>query len=105
MMKIVNAIIAYGAIMMNISACYYYFNILAVLTVLCIFIINKEHYIKTKDEWFDKWSEFKFYLNLFCSILFMLVFLFNEMILPAVGYMIVCGLINIKHETYKGLLK
>ena len=26
MMKIVNAVIAYGAIAMNISACYYYFN-------------------------------------------------------------------------------
>jgi len=103
MIKIINAIVAYGAIIMNITACYYYFNVLAVLTILCIFVVNKEHYIKTKDEWFDRWSNFKYYLNSLCSALFMLVFLFNEIILPAVGYMLALGMLGIKQGTYKEL--
>jgi len=105
MSKLINCIIAYGAIVMEIKACEYYFNFLATLTILCLFVLNKDHYMKTKSEWFDKWSEFKMYFNQLVAWSFLVLFLFNNMILPAIGYLLVIGIIGVKHSAYKELKK
>ena len=103
--KIINCVVAYGAIVMNIKACEYYFNLMACLTIVLIFVINKDHYIKTKHEWFDEWSKSKAVFNHIVAGAFAVLFMFNEMVLPALGYFICIGFIGVKESAYKELSK
>ena len=103
--KIFNCIVAYGAIVMNIKACEYYFNIIACLIIVLIFKINKDHYIETKHEWFNDWSKSKAIFNHIVAAAFAILFMFNEMLLPALGYIICIVFISIKQSAHEELTK